>query len=70
MSAMPWVYHSPLDPREVKWIVLTEILELGGGMLWGLREKKLQRKAGRHAAKEAKKRRRAAKDSLRERDPW
>ena len=60
----------PLDPQKAKWIVHTEILELGGGMLRELEEKKLQRKASRHAAKEAKKRRKAAKDSLKERDPW
>ena len=59
-----------LDPGGIKWIILTEILELGGGLLKELEAKKLLRKAGRHAAKEAKKRRKLAGETLKERDPW
>ena len=59
-----------LDPGKIKWIILTEILELGGGLLRELEAKKLLRKASRQAAKEAKKRRKLAGETLRERDPW
>ena len=62
-----------MNPAEMKWVILEEMLEAGGSMEQELRRLREEKKAIKARAKEVKKRlkrKRSATEALKHRDPW
>ena len=59
-----------LRPEDMKWVLLDEMLEVGGGMVEELRREKEKKKAERAERKQAGRKRKRAGESLRDREPW
>ena len=62
-----------MNPVEMKWVTLEEMLEAGGSMEQELRRLREEKKAIKARAKYVKKRlkrKRSAADALRNKDPW
>ena len=54
----------------MQWVVLPELIETGGGLVEELARLRAEKKEAKSNAKEIKKKRRLAKEALKERDPW
>ena len=62
-----------MNPMDMEWVILEEMLEAGGSMEQELRRLREDKKALKAKAKDVKKRlkrKRSAAEALRNKDPW